>query len=108
MKSGTERVLAYASGVIALGLSCVVFQEFRLIGFPDGFLSDYDRLRKIVLSSSIVAGVVSSLWFVSLGWIAERKRIGLRFCLTGILFAALALSAFLIDHHLSQLSGHGG
>jgi hypothetical protein len=101
------RLMACLSGFVALAISAFLFEERRSIGFPDGFLTDHDRSRKVLLAASAGASLLAGLGLVSLGWLGPRRsgrKLGLASLVYG-LFIALTLIA---DHHLREASGRGG
>ncbi len=103
----TRRVLTSVLGCGALGLAFLAYQESRLVGFPDGFASDYDRVRRVLLILFAGSSSVFGVWVALLGWFAARTRIGWRWRLTLAAYAAVASLAFLADHCLRGLSGRG-
>jgi hypothetical protein len=104
----SARLLACAAGCLALALSILAYQEFRLVGFPDGFVSNWDRTRKILYLLFIGASLPTSAWFVSLGWTAARRAIRARLRATAIAYAVFVALVLVADHYLRELSGRGG
>lgn len=103
-----ERIVAYLLACIAFALSIFAYEELRLIGFPDGFLADWDQARKILLSLSIGISLLGGSWFVLLGRITAQKRIGTKLGVTGVLYAISMTILFVADFYLHQRSGRGG
>lgn len=103
----TVRILACLAGCAALGMSALLFEERRMIGFPDGFVTEDDRTRKALLAASSAASLLAGLWFMFLGG-AAPQRTGKRLCVTGLAYGFLVTLAFIVDHHLLQRSGGGG
>jgi hypothetical protein len=108
MKFRAKRVFAYASGVAVLVLAFYVFQEMRFIGFPDGFVSEYDRLRKGLLILVIAVSALAGVWLFLIGWMSGKRRIGMTLRFTYIIYVFLMLCAVIVDHYLSRCSGRGG
>lgn len=71
----TKRVLAYCIAFLALGIAFYSCYEFKFIGFPDGFLSDFDRVNKILLIILISANISMALWSIFLGGLDSSPTI---------------------------------
>ena len=85
----TRRV-AYMLGCVTLASSFAIRYHLGWMGFPDGHLTDFERIAETILLR--VFGAVSlpiGVWFLVLGWIGRRHRIGWAVCLTAVLFAIL-------------------
>ena len=108
MKFRAKRVFAYASGGAVLVLALFVFQEMRFIGFPDGFVSECDRLRKDLLILVIAVSAAAGVWLFIIGWISGKKRIGMTLRFTYIIYVFLMVCAFVVNHYLHRCSGRGG
>jgi heme A synthase len=103
-----SRFFAYFFGVVAFILVIFTFKELQLVGFPDGFLSDWDRLRKIILILFIALSIPIGVWFFFLGKIATKEIISTKLYLTVILYIVIIFILFTANNHLSELSGIGG
>lgn len=101
------RVLAHLAGGAALAIAFFLFAERGYIGFPDGFIDEWQRDRKVLLAVGGGVSLLAGAGFVALGRIEPRhigKKLGVAILVYG-LFIALTL---LVDQHLSQNSGIGG
>lgn len=103
-----HRILAYSLSCLALALSIFAYQELRFIGFPDGFVSEEDNLRKSLFALFIGVSLVASFGFMVLGWISARKDTRKILTITGISYGVFMALMVIADHDLSQRSGFGG
>ena len=103
-----NHIFAYILGCSAIILSFFVYLELSFIGFPDGYLSDWDQARQILLTIYIVISLLVGVWYIFLGWIAGRNNIGVKLRVTNLLYVAFGLLVVVADQYFSQLSGQGG
>lgn len=105
-----ERILAFLMGCFALVSSVFVYQEVRLLGFPDGFLTELERAERILAYIFILTSFLTSFWFVFLSWRASQQRVVTKLCVTILLYTVLVILLFAIDFYLRKhlRSGGGG
>jgi hypothetical protein len=101
------RLAACLSGCVALAISVFLLQERRFIGFPDGFVTDHDRIRSALLAVSSGASLLACLRFVSLGWVGPTG-IGKKLGVAGLVYGVVLALTFVADGYLRELSGRGG
>jgi len=78
----------------ALVAAFIVYQESRIIGFPDGHVTELDHVRKTLGLVFIGISCASSLAFFALFVATDKHRTRFRFAtLFGLYFASSALLA---------------
>ena len=105
-----DRVLACLMACFALASSVFVYLEVRLMGFPDGFLTELDKAEKILAYVFILINFPTSFWFGFLSWIALQQKVRTKLCITIFLYGVLVVLLFVIDSYLRKHleSGRGG
>jgi hypothetical protein len=93
---------------IALIAAPLAFLEFSTIGFPDGFRTEWDPARKILLLSFMALSGLVCGWSIFLGYRAKRKSVWRPLLATTILYAIALLFTWAMNHHLNYLGGLGG
>jgi RsiW-degrading membrane proteinase PrsW (M82 family) len=102
------KIGGFSAGLIAFALSVYAWMEFRQIGFPDGFLSEWDKARKVLLCSFTILSFLAGVWFVYFGRLSNQPKSLRKLYITAILYVILLLSTFIVDYLLMNLSGRGG
>ena len=104
-----NQVFAYLIGVIPLVAAFYVYYELSFMGFPDGFLTELARGRRILFRLFIGVSIPVASWFIYLGWTASRKNIGKQLAIAVIGYTIFLVSMFIVDIYLRQtLTGGGG
>jgi hypothetical protein len=104
-----NQVLAYSVGSITLLAALVLYQEVQFMGFPDGFLSELDRARRVMLWVMIGLSLPTALWFFALGRQAARTQVGPQLSVSLAGYGAYMALLWLIDLYLRRnLIGSGG
>ena len=106
-ESKSARIVAYLSSFAALATSILLFQERHFIGFPDGFVSEPDRARRVLLAAASGASLLAGFGFGALGWVGS-SRLGRKVGVAALVYGVLLALALVADHSLSGLSGRGG
>jgi hypothetical protein len=104
-----ESIIAFALALVAFGLAALAFFEQRLVGFPDGFISEAERATMPLATVFIWFSLATGLWFLRLGWLAARTPISRRLwvaALVYLLVATLLFAAAALIHQ--QLDSGGG
>ena len=83
------RVISFCAGVMLLLGMLALYQELNMIGFPDGYVTDYDRAFESLVHQLFLPCLLIALHFCYLGWIGGRRSIGRRLLIVGVLGAAL-------------------
>lgn len=97
---------ALLAGVSVLAAALGYF-ELRLIGFPDGYVSQWDRARKVLLTGLIVTSVfvsASALFLGSRSSPAAGRNVKIAMLIYGVFLTAVLIA----DGYLSSQSGRGG
>lgn len=95
-----QRVSAYVIGFVALVLSFLVYtKHIYILGFPDGFISELQYAQRRLAYIFIGISVVFSLYFLYLGSIGSRARIGKRFFTAVSLYLGFIVVISLVDHY---------
>lgn len=92
----------------ALASSVFAYEEIRLLGFPDGFLTELERAERILAYVFILISFPTSFWFIFLSWRASQQRIITKLCLTILLYTVLVIILFVINFYLRQHLSSGG
>ena len=93
--------MAFFMGLFALAASVSVYQELRLLGFPDGFLTELDRAERILGIIFIGVSFPAGLWFVFIG-----KKLWIAIVFYAVFVILLSAVDFYLRRHL--MSGGGG
>jgi hypothetical protein len=104
-----SRYGAFLLGVTVLALAAFVYAELRLLGFPDGHLTELDRARiplhSVFIGLSVLCGLCSL--YLAAAESGRRRHLGLRAVVP--LYLVIVLATLLIDFHLgSYLDGGTG
>ncbi len=97
---------ALLAGVAVLAAAWGYF-ELQIIGFPDGYLSEWDRARKILLTGLIVTSVfvsASAIFLGSRSSVAAGRNVKIATLIYGVFLTAVLIA----DSYLSSQSGRGG
>jgi hypothetical protein len=97
-----DRILAYTTAALTLTLSTLLHHHQRLLGFPDGFLTDLDRAQKPLFTLFITLNISIALWLIFFGSIAPRQNIRKKLSLTLIIHGLIALLFLLTNLYLTQ------
>ena len=101
--------LAYLSGAIALAAAFGLYQELQFMGFPDGFLTELDRARKVLFRIFIGVSIPVALWLFTLGRLAASRQVGRLLMVSLAGYGAFIALLFITDLYLRQnLRGGGG
>jgi amino acid permease len=105
-----NRLFAYLMGCIALASSFLVYMKYiYLLGFPDGFITELGYAERKLAYIFIGISFILSSWFIYLGAIALRKKIGKKLLAAIILYLISIVSLYTIDYyyrlHLMDSSG---
>jgi hypothetical protein len=94
------RIFAYLAGIATLAASFLFYLEFiRMLGFPDGFITELGYAQRRLAYIFIGASVISSVYFIYLGWMASRRAIGRKLS-AALFFYLLAITGIsLIDYY---------
>jgi hypothetical protein len=109
MKS--NRIFAYLIGCAALASTVFVYMDYvRMLGFPDGFISELGRAERKLAYVFIGIGIVSGTYFIYLGWMAARKRIGKKLLAAVFVYLVSIIILSLIDYYyrLHLMGSTGG
>jgi hypothetical protein len=96
-------------GCITLIASALVYLELIRMGFPDGFLTEFERAERILYRLFLVVSIPTGLWFLVLGWIETPKTAKL-LTATGASYLVVVVSLLLLGVYLSGrlMGGAGG
>ncbi|MFQ3629902.1 MAG: hypothetical protein SNJ81_20305 [Cyanobacteriota bacterium] len=105
-----NRITAFFSAFLLLGLSGWVYLEVQGLGFPDGFLTELDRAKTLLARLFLGVSLPVALWLGWLGWVAPHQPIGDRLYRTAGVYGAFLLTLAGIYAYLRQtlLGGGGG
>lgn len=109
MQSGLTRnrgLAALLTGV-ALLVAALAYFELRYLGFPDGYLSDWDRARKMLLTGLVVANIGVSAGALLLGSRASPMA-GRNLKIAALIYGFFLAAALIADAFLTSQSGRGG
>ncbi|MDR3056258.1 MAG: hypothetical protein LBU53_12800 [Zoogloeaceae bacterium] len=105
--------LTFFMAVIILAVSYFIFWEIAFTGFPDGYITDFDRVNIVLDYIFLGVSIPASLWFLllgCLGWINSgssiRKKSYTSFILYVIFVFILVVLRFCFYHILDH--GQGG
>jgi hypothetical protein len=101
------RIAAIALVLALTACGMIAYLEAGYIGFPDGYVSDADRVRSRLLFGSGVLSAVSAAWILYRGVFRDRLR-PLQLLVAWSLFLLAAVIVWLLDARLSVGSGVGG
>jgi len=105
-----SRYGAFLLGIAVLAVAALIHAELRLLGFPDGGLTELDRARiplhSAFIGLSILCGLCSL--YLAAAESDRRRNLGVRAVL--LLYLVIGLATLLIDLHLSSYldGGTGG
>lgn len=104
------QIAAFLGASLLLVLSGWVYLEVQGLGFPDGFLTELDRAKKLLGSIFFGVSLPVALWLGWLGWVAPHQPIGDRLYRTAGVYGAFLLTLASIYAYLQQrlLDGGGG
>jgi heme A synthase len=71
-----NRVLAFLAGLVAFALSVYAYLERRLMGFPDGFLTELDRAERCLFDIFIPVQVYLPALGSFSGMVGTKKTRG--------------------------------
>ncbi len=100
-----RRLGLYLAASVVLLIAVVAYLEGRSVGFPDGHRGEWDEARRVVLLALSVVSFLTSLGFVFLRRIADRRR---AFWVLAISYLVVLVSVLAADHFLGQVAGQGG
>lgn len=105
----TQSGVAFSIAGVALALALFGYLEVRFMGFPDGFLTELDRGRRVLWGGFAGLSLVALVWFAYLGWLAFNKNISRPLAVSAALYAGFAALAAAVDFYLRKtLNGGGG
>jgi hypothetical protein len=93
---------------LALLAAALGFFELQFLGFPDGYLSDWDRARRVLLTGLIVTSVFVSAIALFLGSRLASAAAGRNLKIAALLYALFLAAVLIADGYLSSQSGRGG
>jgi hypothetical protein len=108
------RVVVFLIGGMILAASGLVYLQVKSMGFPDGFLTDLDRARKVLGNLFIWVSLPTSVWFGVLGWEPWRResqkgQVSLKqLGFASATYALFVITLWGIDLYLQQHLNHGG
>lgn len=92
----------------ALLAAALGYSELRYLGFPDGYRSDADRIRAMLLGSLIGVSLLACVVSVLVGWRSTPDSAGRRQRILAIAYAVMLLAALTGNVYLRGVSGRGG
>ncbi|MBF2087092.1 hypothetical protein [Thermoleptolyngbya sp. C42_A2020_037] len=106
--SASNRVAAFLCAFLVLALSGMIYLEVQGLGFPDGFLTELDRAKKLLGLIFLWVSLPIALWLGWLGWVAARQPIGRLLRSTILGYGAFLLILLGIYGYLQQTLDAGG
>jgi hypothetical protein len=103
-----DRIFAFLIGCFIWAISAFGYLHLRALGFPDGFLTEFDRAQKILLNGLVWISIPVGFWFIFLGTISFQQPITRKLRLTLLLYAMFVLLLVSINFYLRQHLDHGG
>lgn len=86
----------------------VAYQDMRWIGFPDGFVTEWDRIRKILLYVFMAINLPFAIAFVRFGFGRSSDDDGKKLRWAGMLWIAAVVCCVIANVVLRRYSGRGG
>jgi hypothetical protein len=112
-KTYAVRVLAILVGCLTVFIGVFWLMDISLAGFPDGAVTDYEKVVEGPFTILSLASVVVSLYFFYLAIIAARRRTFVNLFVAFILYLAVVPSTYYgIEYYLKNFTdinyGQGG
>ncbi len=106
--SAANRVLSVILTGVALVAAALGLFEIQYLGFPDGYLSDWDIVRKGLLTGLIGISVFMSAAALFLGWRSVSSSASTYLRIAGLLYAVFLAAVLIADSYFRGQSGRGG
>ena len=94
--------------VVALAAAAFSLFELQFLGFPDGYLSDWDTARKVLLTGLIGISLFMSAVALFLGWRSATSSADRILKIVGLLYMVFLTAMLIADSYFSSQSGRGG
>ena len=93
-----SRSLACLSGLVALGLSIYVYEEYiGSLGFPDGHVTELGAAEKKLAAVFIALSLPLGLHLLYLGTVADPRKVGARLVIAAGLYVLVLVGASAVD-----------
>lgn len=106
--SASNRVAAFLCAFLVIALSGLIYLEVQGLGFPDKFLTELDRAKKLLGLIFLSVSLPIALWLGWLSRVAVRQPIGRLLCSTILGYGAFLLILLGIYGYLRQTLDAGG
>lgn len=106
----SSRLLACVLGLAALAVALYVYEEYiRLLGFPDGHVTDLGTAEKTLAAVFIGLSTPLGLYLIYLGTAARQEPTKARWLVVVGLYGLVLVGALVVDRYLrSHLDGGAG
>ncbi len=101
-----NKLLSYFLGLICLSLPVIVYKlHIKWLGFPDGSLTDIERVEKTLYQVLIWPAFALGLFFIYLGWMALKQDINKKLVVTFFMFILYLVVTIIADGYLRSYFG---
>ncbi|MBN1898631.1 MAG: hypothetical protein JW827_07620 [Spirochaetes bacterium] len=96
-----NRILAYFLGLVSLTLPVFIYQFYvKWLGFPDGYLTEFERAEKILYNIFIWPCFGFGLLFIYLGRTASRQKTNKKLVISISLFFFYIIVVIIVRYYL--------
>lgn len=108
----TYCILSFILGLIALAIAFFIYTDLQYMGFPDGYLTEFDHAEMKLLPTVMWASIAFGLFFFYLAWIALKKRSNkkpylIAFYIITLLYIFLIITIYILDRNYYSYLDHG-
>lgn len=110
ISSASNRVILFSFAALTFGVPVTIYLlSLRLMGFPDGYVTELERARRLYFYVYSGLSFVMGGWFVYRGWKAARQASSKATTLSILIYGALTAAVFLLDLYARhRLDGGAG